>query len=230
MSGFISESAYIGVTVSVLSFMFGNYLKKRFRLAIINPIIIASAVTIAFLLVTGTDYSEYKTKASVLSWLLTPATVSLAIPLYEQIEPIKKNLKAILAGIVTGVAVSVVCVILLCLIFNLSHAEYVTLLPKGVTSAIGLSLSEKLGGYGAVTVIVIILTGVTGNLICPYVFKWFHISDPVAKGIAIGTSSHAIGTVRAFEIGEIEGAFSSISIVAAGIMTVVFSVLLQNII
>ena len=153
--------------------------------------------------------------------MLTPATICLAVPLYEQIGLLKKNYKAIIIGIIAGVLTSLTSVLLLVLLFRLEYASYVTLLPKSITTAIGMGVSEELGGYVPITVAVIIVTGVIGNMLAETVCKVFKINDPVAKGIAIGSSSHAIGTAKAMEMGDVEGAMSSLSIVVSGILTVI---------
>ena len=214
------QSAFAGVVLSLLSYILGMWLKKKCRLGIFNPLLISILVTIGVLLLFHIDYDTYYTGAQYLSWLLTPATVCLAIPLYEQFTLLKKNWKAVLAGIVSGVLTSMATILVLALLFRLEHAEYVTFLPKSITTAIGMGVSEELGGYVTITVAVIILTGVLGNILAEPVLKLFRIEEPIAKGIAIGSSSHAIGTAKAMEIGEVEGAMSSLSIAVAGILTV----------
>ena len=154
------------------------------------------------------------------SYLLTPATVCLAVPLYEQFQLLKKNAKAVLLGIFSGVLTSLGSIFLLSRLFRLDHATYVTLLPKSITTAIGVGISEELGGYVSLTVAVILITGVLGNMIAEGLCKLFRITDPIARGVAIGTSSHAIGTAKAMELGEVEGAMSSLSIVVSGMLTV----------
>lgn len=230
MSDFLASSAYWAVAISLLSFFLGNALKRRFRLAILNPILLSVLVTIGFLLLSKTPYGTYKEGSRILSWLLTPATVCLAIPLYEQLGILKRNVLAIVVGIFSGVLTSFVCVLLLSIAFGLGHSEYVTLLPKSVTTAIGMALSEQNGGYGAITAVVIILTGISGNIMAPFLLKVCRITDPVAKGVSIGTSSHAIGTAKAMEIGQIEGAVSSLAIVVSGILTSLVFVLVSNLI
>jgi len=185
-----------------------------------NPLLIAVALVIALLSVFHIPYEAYNQSAKLLSSLLTPATICLAVPLYEQLALLKKHKNAILAGIVSGVITSMICVLALCFLFKLDHASYVTLLPKSITTAIGMGVSEELGGYVSITVAVILLTGILGNIIAQSFCRIFGITEPVARGVAIGTSSHAIGTTRAMELGEIEGAMSSLSIVIAGVLTV----------
>ena len=181
---------------------------------------ISIALIIVFLLAFHIKYNVYESGAQYLSYFLTPATVALAVPLYEQIEPLKKNWKAIVAGILSGALTSALCVLAVALIFQLDHKQYVTLLPKSITTAIGMGLSEELGGIVTITVAVIVVTGVIGNMFAESICKLFHITDPVAKGIGIGSASHAMGTAKAMEMGETEGAMSSLAIVLAGILTV----------
>lgn len=221
MRAFFTESVYFGAAVSLLTYFLGLQLKKRFRLAVLNPLLLSILFTIAVLLAGRISYDTYYEGAKYLSYLLTPATICLAIPLYEQFEVLKKNRKAVLAGITAGTITSMLCIFAMAVLFRFSHEEYVTFLPKSITTAIGMGVSDELGGYVSVTAAVIIITGVIGNVIAEPVLKLFRIREPVAKGIAIGTASHAIGTAKAMEIGEVEGALSSLSIVVAGILTVI---------
>ena len=220
---FLENSVFFGVVISFLAYGAGVFLKKKTGLAIFNPLLMAVAIVIAFLAVTKIDYQKYYAGAKYISYLLTPATVSLAIPLYRQFELLKKNIKAILCGIISGAITSFLCILAMAFIFKFSHEEYVTFLPKSITTAIGMGVSEELGGYVAITAAIIIITGIFGNIIGETVFKIFHITEPVAKGIALGTSSHAIGTAKAMELGETEGAMSSLSIVICGLFTVIGS-------
>ena len=216
MNDFFRESLFAGVTLSLLSYFIGSVLKKKFKLGIFNPLLISIIITIIVLAVSGVDYDVYNQGARYLSWFLTPATVCLAIPLYEQWSLLKKNYKAVVVGIASGVLTSLTTVLVLSKIMNLSHAEYVTLLPKSITTAIGMGVSEELGGYVTITVV---LGNIFGELIC----KIFRIKEPIAKGLALGSAAHAIGTAKAMEMGEIEGAMSSLSIAVAGILTVALS-------
>ena len=220
MQEFFETSAFAGVTISLLSYMLGIWLKKKFKSGIFNPLLVSVIATILVLVVCHVDYESYNAGAKYLSWFLTPATVCLAIPLYEQLELLKANWKAVVAGIVSGVLTSLVVVFLMALLFQLEHQEYVTLLPKSITTAIGMGVSEELGGHVTITVAVIVVTGVLGNILAEAVCKIFKIHEPIAKGIAIGSSSHAIGTAKAMEMGDVEGAMSSLSIAVAGILTV----------
>lgn len=221
MNEIFGDSAFAGVLVSLSFYWLGCLLKKRLKLAIFNPLLIAIAATIAFLLICGIDYGTYYSGAKYLGWLLTPATVCLAVPLYEQFERLKENWLAIMLGIIAGVLTSLCSVLLFAVLMRFDHSAYVTLLPKSVTSAIGMAVSEELGGYPAITVAVIIFSGIIGNVLAETICRIFRITDPVAKGIGIGSASHAIGTARAMEIGEVEGAMSSLSIAVSGVLTVI---------
>ena len=223
MNELFSQSATAGVVLSLGAYMLGMFIKKKTKLDLANPLLISIVLCILFLLGTGVDYDTYQKSASYLSYLLTPATVALAIPLYKQMELLKKNKKAILIGAFFGTLTSLMSVLLLSLLFHFSHAEYVTLLPKSITTAIGMGVSEELGGYVTITVASIIMTGVLGNIIAVAMCRVLRLKSPVAKGLMIGTASHAIGTAKALEIGEVEGALSSLAIVLAGLMTVVLS-------
>lgn len=223
MSEFFEESMFAGVVLSLFAYGIGALLKKKFKLGIFNPLLISIAVTILVIIIGDVDYEVYNEGAKYLSYLLTPATVCLAIPLYEQWELLKKNSRAVIAGLVTGTVTSLTTVFALALVCGLSHEEYVTLLPKSITTAIGMGVSEELGGYVTITVAVIIITGVLGNIFGETICKIFRITEPISKGLAMGAASHAIGTAKAMEMGEIEGAMSSLAIAVSGILTVILS-------
>lgn len=221
MKELLGNSVFFGVMISILAYEFGVFLKKKTKLAICNPLLVAVAAVMVLLAILKVDYETYKEGADLLSYLLTPATVCLAVPLYEQISLLKSNVKAIMAGILSGVLTSLLSILLMGMLFGIDHELYVTLLPKSITTAIGMGVSEELGGIVTITVAVIIITGIIGNVIGEQVCSLFRIQEPIAKGIAIGTSAHAIGTARAMEMGEVEGAMSSLSIAVAGLLTVV---------
>ena len=214
-------SLYFGVFISLFAYLFGMKLKNKFGWPVLNPLLVAIILVIAFLKATGISYTDYNTGASYISYFLTPSTVCLAIPLYKQLELLKKNLTAVAAAITAGVIGSVVSVYVMSMIFRLEHVHYVSLLPKSITTAIGMGVSEEAGGIVTMTIVSIILTGILGNIVADGWFKLVGIKDPIAKGLALGTSAHAIGTAKALELGEVEGAMSSLSIAVAGLMTVV---------
>lgn len=218
---FFEESVYFGFVLSLLAYGLGYFIKSKFKNAVFNPLLISIVITILVLILGSIDYETYYSGASLLSWMLTPATVCLAVPLYEKIGLLKNNWKAIFAGITVGVLTSLICILLMSMMFGFSHEEYVTFLPKSITTAIGIGVSEEMGGYTNLTAAIIILTGVVGNVIAPLICRIGGITEPIAKGIAIGTSAHAVGTARALEMGETEGAMSSLAIGVAGIMTVI---------
>lgn len=223
MNEFLQDSMFAGVTISLIAYLIGVMLKKKFKSGIFNPLMISIVVSIAILAIGKVDYETYNEGAKYLSWLLTPATVCLAIPLYEQWSLLKKHYKAVMLGLAAGTVTSLSTVLGLSLLCELSHKEYVTLLPKSITTAIGMGVSEELGGYVTITVAVIIITGVFGNMFGELICKIFRITEPVSKGLAFGASSHAIGTAKAIEIGEIEGAMSSLAIAVSGVLTVVLA-------
>lgn len=228
MKELIDNSVYIGVLISLASYALGVWLRKKTGLSFFNPLLVSIILVILFLSVSGISYSTYAESADYISFLLTPATICLAVPLYEQFKLLKMNWKAVVAGIVSGVVSSLVCIFLMALLFRFDHQTYVTFLPKSITTAIGMGVAEELGGYVSLAVVVIVITGVLGNVIAEAVLKLFKIEEPIAKGIAIGSSSHAVGTAKAMEIGQIEGAMSSLSIVVCGLLTVIGASLFAN--
>lgn len=230
MKEFFNSSVFFGVLVSLVGYEIGLFLKRKTKMAIFNPLLISIIFVMILLLVLKIDYKSYYNGAKYLSYLLTPATVCLAIPLYKEIELLKKNIVAIIGGIVAGVLSSAITIIIIALIFNLNHQEYITLLPKSITTAIGMGVSEEIGGIVTISVAVIIVTGIVGNIVAEYVCKLFRIKNPIAKGIGIGTASHAIGTAKAIEMGEVEGAMSGLAIAVSGILTVIAVSIFANII
>ena len=221
MNGLIENSTTFGIVISIIGYEIGLLLRKRFNFAIINPLLISIVFVIAAILAFHIDYADYNKSAQYLSYLLTPATVSLAVPLYKNLVTLKKNAIAIITGIISCILANMVCIFLLALLFNLSHKEYITLLPKSITTVIGMGVSEEFGGIVAITVAVIIITGILGNIIAITVFKLFKIYEPIARGIALGSASHAIGTAKAMEMGEVEGSVSSLAMIVCGILTLV---------
>ena len=221
MKEFLSESIIFGAVLSLAAYEIGLLMKKKFKLAILNPLLIGTICVIGFLLIFRIDYEEYNEGAKYISYLLTPATVCLAVPLYEQLSLLKKNFMAVAVGILSGVLASLVSVLALAKLFDLNHQQYVTLLPKSITTAIGMGVSEELGGLVTITVAVIVITGILGNVIAEFICKIFKIHEPIAKGLALGTASHAIGTAKAMEMGQIAGAMSRLAIAVAGLLTVI---------
>ena len=181
MNTFLENSLFFGAIISLLGYELGLILKKKFKLAILNPLLIGVIAVIAVLVLFDIDYDTYNKGGQYISYLLTPATVCLAVPLYEQLTLLKNNWKAVLAGILSGSLTSLASVFLLAKLFHFSHEQYVTMLPKSITTAIGMGISEELGGIVTITVAVIIITGILGNVIADFIFRIFHIKDPIAK-------------------------------------------------
>lgn len=220
MNDFFISSLFFGVLVSLGGYELGIFLKKKTGLAIMNPLLVSILFVIGILLLFRVDYGTYEAGGKYLSYLLTPATVSLAVPLYKQIHLLKQYRTAISLSVLAGTLTSLAGVLILAVLFRLSHSMYVTLLPKSITTAIGMGVSEELEGIVNITVAVIVVTGVLGNVMGEWILKLFRIENKIAKGLALGTAAHAIGTSKAMELGEIEGAMSSLAIVTAGLLTV----------
>lgn len=221
MKEFFSQSVFFGVLLCIGTYQLGGWIRQKTKLSLLNPLLISIILVILFLLVFRIDYDDFYQGGKYLSYLLTPATVALAVPLYARMQLLKDNFKAVMAGIVSGVITSLVSILVLALLFGLSHTHYVTLLPKSITTAIGIGVSDDLGGIPTITTAVIIITGVFGNVTAEWIYKLFRITEPIAKGVGLGSSAHAMGTARAIEMGETEGAMSSLSIAVSGLLTVI---------
>lgn len=226
----LDSSTVWGVLLTLAAFGLGVLINKRTGKAIFNPLLLGTAFVIVVLSVLKIPYDTYAASASPISYLLLPATVSLAVPLYEKWDLLCKNLVAIVAGVLAGVMASLFSVLALALLLDLNHEQYITLLPKSVTTAISMDVSRELGGIATLTGAIVILTGIVGALAAETVCKVFRITNPIAKGIGIGTASHAVGTSKALEIGEVEGAMSGLSVAVAGIMTAVLCPLFSELI
>ncbi|OUO93961.1 LrgB family protein [Cloacibacillus sp. An23] len=220
MDGIISGSLFFGLALTFGAYLIGSALHKKVKTPLLNPLITTNVLVIAFLAVSGVSYDTYNLGAKYIGDLLTPATVCLAIPLYRQLHLLKRNARAICCGIAAGVAANVLSIFAVSALAGFEHHVYTTLLPKSITAAIGMKLSEEMGGVAALTMLATVITGAFGYLTAAPLLRLLRVTDPVAKGIAIGTSSHAFGTLKAFEMGEAEGAMSSLAIAAAGLVTV----------
>ena len=225
----LENSAFFHVFMTLGFYVICIIIQKKCRMPWFNPLLMSIVFTVLMILGTNTRYEVYEANTKLVSYLLTPATVCLAVPLYEKLSELKKNALAILVGIFSGVITSALCIIAVCAIFNLDGTALATFLPKSITTAIGVDLATEMGGIGSLTAISIIVTGVLGNAIAQSVCKIFRITHPVAIGTAIGTSSHAGGTAKAIEIGKTEGAISGLSIAVAGLMTVVVAPIVMGI-
>ncbi len=219
----IINKPFVWIALSILTYEIGILIQKRVKNPIANPLLIAMLLMIGILVATGTPVETYNTGGSFISMCLSPATVVLAVPIFRQMEVLKRNLLPILAGALVGSLVSMGSVFALCRLFGLEDKLTASLLPKSITTAIAQDVSSVLGGIPSVTVICVCLTGILGAIALPSFLKLVRISDPVATGIAIGTASHAVGTSRAIQLGETEGAMSGLAIGIAGIITAVLA-------
>ena len=219
MTEFLSSSSFFAIALTLALWRLAAALQKKTRSALLNPILLSVAGIIAILLASGVPNSAYQQGMKPLTWLMTPATICLAVPLYEQMKALKKSLPAILTGALCGTIASLLCVGGLCLLLGLDKTMTISLLPKSVTTAIGAPVSKALGGLESVTVTIIIVTGILGNVLGQAACRLFGIHDPIAQGTALGTASHVIGTARANEMGQVQGAVSSLSLVIAGVLT-----------
>lgn len=226
MGEFLLESQFFGLFLSLAFFQLARWLNRKAGREVISPLLFVTLLCIAVLLVFDIDFEVYNRGAQYLDVLLTPATICLAIPLYRQYELLRRNAVAVLAGSVAGVAAHMAGCLLMLAVFRLEAAEFITLLPKSITTAIGKSLSAELGGYPAITMATIMITGLFGAAIAPALLRLFRVRDPLAQGLAIGTASHAAGTSTAVQMGEAQGAASSLAIVVTGLLTVVTAPLL----
>lgn len=223
MTEFLHTSSAWGVGLTIATFALGTLISRKTGKAWCNPLLLASLAIILFLSLTGIPYADYKASAAPVSWLLTPATVALAIPLYEQWELLRKNALAILAGILAGTLTSLLSLAGIALVFHLDHAFAASMLPKSVTTAIAMDVAETLGGRAALASAFVILTGIFGNISAETLCRIARITDPIARGVGIGTAAHAVGTARALQMGQTEGAISGLSIAVAGILTAVLA-------
>lgn len=221
MAEFLESVSLFPLVLSLGTYQIGVWCQKKTKSALCNPLLIATILSIGVLLLTGFDLQAYQSGSSWITWLLTPATVCLAVPLYEQLKVFKNDLGAILTGVAAGTVASLGFVLLMCCLFRLEDVLTISLLPKSVTTAIGLALTESADGIPALTSAAIIITGILGNLTGTFLCKLLHITDPVAQGVGFGTASHVIGTSRAGEVDPLAGAVSSLSLAVAGILTAV---------
>ena len=220
------QIALLPLTLTVGAYQLGLFIQKKLRSPLFNPILIAMVLILVFLGLTGMKNADYQAGMSAISWLLTPATICLAIPLYQQFSVLKKDLPGILAGIAAGTVTSLLFVLGWCMLFRYDRALLMSLLPKSVTSAIGVPLTQMGGGLSPIATTAIILTGILGSLLGPVFCKLFRLKKETAIGVAFGTSAHVIGTTKANDLSPLAGAVSSLSLVIAGLMTAVLFPLL----
>ena len=224
----LTNNIFFGIIISLIAFEIGIFIRKKTKLEIFNPLLIAIILVILFLMIFNIDIDAYSQGGDFINMFLGPATVVLAIPLYKQLEQFKKYFVPILMGILIGSIVCIISVIILCMLFKLDEVLKISLLSKSVTTPIGIEITNSLGGISAVSILSIVVTGIIGSVLGPTICKLFKIKNPIAIGIALGTSAHAVGTSKALELGEVEGAMGSLSIGIAGLMTVFLAPFLYN--
>jgi len=228
MNDLLEVSSYFGLAITLLMYAFSVKLQKRFKLAIFNPILLSSAVIIVILLLLDIEYETYEIGANFIAKLLTPATICYAVPLYRQVKILKENYLAIIISVLCGSVSSILLVLGFSRIFQFDTVISQSLLPKSVTTAIAVGIVEELGGIVPIIVGAVSITGIFGSLAAVSICRMFGITDSVAKGIAIGTSSHAMGTAKAIELGDVEGAMSGLALIIAGLITVVLAPIAAN--
>lgn len=221
MNDLLLSSTFFGVSISLLTYFFGMFLRKKFDYAIVNPLLISAILTIIFLLVFDVDYETYNQGAQYLSVFLTPATICLAVPLYRQLQLLKQNVVTVIVPICCGVMAHAFTLIVLSKLFNIEEILTFSLLPKSVTTPIAVGICHELGGIEVVTIMGVMIAGISGAVFGPIVCNILRIEEPIAQGLGIGSASHAIGTSKALEMGEIQAAMSSLAIVVTAILNVV---------
>ena len=224
----VLNTPFFGIVMTIVAYETGVFCSRKFKLAICNPMLIASILLIGFLLLTGVSLETYNIGGDYISIFLAPATAVLAFPLYKQLDNLKKNIIPIVIGIFTGCIVSFALVSLCVFLFEIDVVLHYSLLPKSITIPMGMELSRIIGGIPSITIASIVITGITGGVVAPIVCKVCKIKHPVAQGIAIGTSAHAIGTAKALEMGEVQGAMSSLAIGVCGVFTTILTPILLH--
>ena len=221
------SSPLFGITLSIAAYGIGCWIQKKLRTPAANPLLIAIVLVILFLKATGIPLEAYNAGGDFIAMFLAPATACLAISFYRQLPVLKKNLIPVLAGSAVGAGVSMGSVYLLCRLFRLDEEMTASLLPKSVTTPIAMGVSEQLGGIVPITVAAVVFTGILGAIFAPLMIKIFRVRSPIAAGLAIGACSHAVGTSKAVELGEVEGAMSGIAIGTVGLVTVLLGMVLS---
>lgn len=221
MAELLNSVSLLPLVLTIGAYQVGLWCQKKWKSPIANPILIALILVVAVLLLTGIPVDTYQAGTAGVSWLLTPATVCLALPLYEQLKILRRNLPAILVGVAAGTVTSLASILLLSKAFGLDAQMTVSLLPKSITTAMGIVLSEQNGGIAPLSTVAILATGILGSLTGTTLCKLLRLQHPIAQGVAIGTASHVIGTSKANELGDLQGAVSSLSLAVAGILTAV---------
>ena len=223
MKEVVFSSPFFGISISIFAFAIGTVINKKTKIALLNPLLISYVIIIAFMVIFDIPLEWYNNGGDFINLFLTPATAVLALTIYRQRDLIKKNFITITIATFVGSLTSIISVVALCKLFALSDTLTYSLIPKSITTPMAIAVSSSLGGIQSITVLTVIITGISGNILAPLLMKLFKVDDPLVQGVALGTSSHAIGTSKAVELGEIQGAVSSVALTFTGIITVVLS-------
>lgn len=226
MMQMIYASPFFGLTLCIGTFFFGTWVQKKTKAVLANPLLIAAAICLAVMCLLKIPYGEFEKGANVIHWMLGPVTALLALGIYNQRTILREYFIPVLVGCVVGCLTSMGSILLLCRLFQVDEVIAASILPKSCTTPIAIGIAESRGGLAAIAVCGVLIAGLTGALFAPYFSKWFHITEPVAQGLATGASSHALGTTKAREMGEIQGAMSSIAIGVCGLLSVILSLFL----
>ena len=230
MSDILRESAFFGAALTIIAFDVCNLIAKKLKNPIFNPFLMATVLIIAILVAMGISYEEYNISAQHLFYFATPSTVCLAVPLYRKVQALKDNLAAILGSIVCGIFANMVIICALCFALGLGHDAYASLVPKSVTTPIALALCGEYAGIQSITVLAVLFTGIVGNVMGKTLLDLVRVKHPVSRGLAMGSSAHAIGTAKAMEFGQTEGAMAGLAIAITGVLTVVIAPFFVNLI
>ncbi|MBF1295066.1 MAG: LrgB family protein [Parvimonas sp.] len=224
----IINNPLFGIFLTIITFVIGYEIQLKLGLKFLSPMVTSSVLIILVLVVLNIPYSNYKQGADILTFFVAPATVVLAVPLYKNLDIIKKYFLPILFGCLVGIGVGAVTGIVLCDIFGISKEILLSMLPKSVTSAIGYEISKKIGAIIEISMVFIVICGIIGYSVGELIFKIFKINDKVARGVALGSCSHVLGTAKAMELGEIEGSIATVSISISGILAVILIPVILN--
>lgn len=223
----LTASPFFGIALSIIAFWVGVKIQKKTGISLCNPLVIAVVLVIAVLTIFRIPYESYNKGGTIINMFLAPATACLAVSVYTKLQILKENWLPVLVGCTVGSLTSIASAYILCRIFGLDDAMVYSMLPKSVTTPIAVSISSAHGGISSITVVAVIFTGIFGNIAAPFLIRLFRVKDPVTAGLSIGACSHAVGTSKAIELGETEGAMSGLAIGVCGIITVLFSLFLH---
>lgn len=225
MKEIVFSSPFFGITISIVAYSIGVWLNKKTKMALINPLLISYVIIIPLLILLNIPLEWYKRGGDIINMFLSPATAVLAITVYRQRKLLKDHILSVIVGSIAGSLTSLLVVYALCRLLLMPDEITVSMLPKSITTPMAIAVSESLGGIEAVTVLAVIITGISGNILGPFLIKVFRIKNEIAQGMAMGAASHAVGTSKAIELGEVQGALSSIALVMSGIITVILSLI-----